>query len=65
MATDEEGWKSEYTDWWFEFLREKGGKGVSKDTWQMVRLAFSPESFIAIELKLPFLINSSWSSSDW
>lgn len=45
MATDEEGWKPEYTDWWFEFLREKGGKGVSKDTWQMVRLAFSLESF--------------------
>ncbi|KAL5520319.1 hypothetical protein ACEPAG_9533 [Sanghuangporus baumii] len=35
MAMDEEGWKPEYTDWWFEFLREKGGKGVSKDTWQM------------------------------
>ncbi|KAL5525275.1 DCN1 [Sanghuangporus sanghuang] len=35
MATDEEGWKPEYTNWWFEFLREKGGKGVSKDTWQM------------------------------
>ncbi|KAF5381521.1 hypothetical protein D9757_008166 [Collybiopsis confluens] len=30
-----EGWKSEYTQWWFEFLNEKGGKGVSKDTWNM------------------------------
>jgi len=29
------GWKSEYVDWWFEFLNEKGGKGVSKDTWVM------------------------------
>ncbi|KAJ7258086.1 defective in Cullin neddylation protein 1 [Mycena haematopus] len=29
------GWKSEYVDWWFEFLQEKGGKGVSKDTWVM------------------------------
>ncbi|KAL0952666.1 hypothetical protein HGRIS_006909 [Hohenbuehelia grisea] len=32
---DEEGWKTEYTQWWFEFLAEKGGKGVSKDTWVM------------------------------
>jgi len=31
----EEGWKSEFTDWWFEFLKTKGGKGVSKDTWTM------------------------------
>ncbi|PCH43160.1 DUF298-domain-containing protein [Wolfiporia cocos MD-104 SS10] len=31
----EEGWKDEYTTWWFEFLTEKGGRGVSKDTWQM------------------------------
>ncbi|KAI0920616.1 hypothetical protein AcV5_010304 [Taiwanofungus camphoratus] len=31
----EEGWKEEYTQWWFEFLNEKGGKGISKDTWQM------------------------------
>ncbi|KAJ3778431.1 defective in Cullin neddylation protein 1 [Lentinula raphanica] len=30
-----QGWKPEYTDWWFEFLNEKGGKGVSKDTWSM------------------------------
>jgi len=30
-----EGWKSEYTTWWFDFLNEKGGKGVSKDTWSM------------------------------
>ena len=35
-AVDEEGWKPEYTDWWFEFLQQKGGKGVSKDTWIMV-----------------------------
>ncbi|KAG8717131.1 Scaffold-type E3 ligase [Ceratobasidium sp. 395] len=30
------GWKEEYTQWWFEFLNEKGGKGVSKDTWAML-----------------------------
>lgn len=34
----EEGWKEEYTGWWFEFLERRGGKGVSKDTWTMVRL---------------------------
>lgn len=32
----EEGWKAEYVQWWFDFLNEKGGKGVSKDTWVMV-----------------------------
>jgi len=31
----EEGWKPEFTRWWFEFLTIKGGKGVSKDTWTM------------------------------
>ena len=35
MDASEEGWKPEYTEWWFEFLNEKGGKGVSKDTWSM------------------------------
>jgi len=29
------GWKMEYNQWWFDFLNEKGGKGVSKDTWVM------------------------------
>lgn len=31
----EPGWKPEYNDLWFQFMTEKGGKGVSKDTWQM------------------------------
>ncbi|EJD04875.1 DUF298-domain-containing protein [Fomitiporia mediterranea MF3/22] len=35
MATDEEGWRPEYTEWWFEFLQEKAVKGISKDTWSM------------------------------
>lgn len=35
---DEQGWSAEHTQWWFDFLTEKGGKGVSKDTWAMVRL---------------------------
>ncbi|KAH6912125.1 Cullin binding-domain-containing protein [Coprinopsis sp. MPI-PUGE-AT-0042] len=34
--TGDDGFKREYVDWWFEFLNEKGGKGVSKDTWQML-----------------------------
>jgi DCN1-like protein 1/2 len=36
-STIERGWKEEYNNWWFEFLTVKGGKGVSKDTWTMVR----------------------------
>ncbi|KAF8900119.1 defective in Cullin neddylation protein 1 [Gymnopilus junonius] len=32
---DEEGWKEEYTQWWFDFLNQKGLKGISKDTWTM------------------------------
>ncbi|KAI5120249.1 hypothetical protein M0805_007553 [Coniferiporia weirii] len=35
MDSDEQGWKPEYTEWWFDFLREKECKGVSKDTWTM------------------------------
>lgn len=31
------GWGNEHTEWWLEYMREKGGRGVSKDTWQMVR----------------------------
>ncbi len=33
------GWPEEYTQWWFDFLTQKGGKGVSKDTWVMVCLS--------------------------
>ena len=40
-AKGERGWQKNYTDWWFEFLTEKGGKGISKDTWVMVS-ALSP-----------------------
>ncbi|KAJ7493495.1 Cullin binding-domain-containing protein [Mycena latifolia] len=29
------GWREEHVQWWFEFLGERGGKGVSKDTWVM------------------------------
>ncbi|THG97915.1 hypothetical protein EW026_g4180 [Hermanssonia centrifuga] len=35
MGAQEEGWNDELTQWWFEYLTEKGIKGVSKDVWQM------------------------------
>ncbi|KAF8330192.1 defective in Cullin neddylation protein 1 [Cantharellus anzutake] len=31
----EDGWKSDHNGWWFEFLDAKGGKGISKDVWNM------------------------------
>ena len=33
----DQGWSDVHTQWWFDFLSEKGGKGVSRDTWNMVR----------------------------
>jgi DCN1-like protein 1/2 len=30
-----DGWRDEYVQWWFDFLNEKGGKGISRDTWVM------------------------------
>ena len=36
MDAGEDGWKEEYLQWWFDFLNERGGKGVTKDTWIMV-----------------------------
>ncbi|KAG7443190.1 DUF298-domain-containing protein [Guyanagaster necrorhizus] len=35
MGAEEQGWNDQYTQWWFEYLEAKGGKGVSKDTWSM------------------------------
>ncbi|KAF9463500.1 defective in Cullin neddylation protein 1 [Collybia nuda] len=35
MDSNEEGWRPEHTQWWFDFLNEKGVKGISKDTWVM------------------------------
>lgn len=29
------GWTQQLTDLWSEYMETKGGKGVSKDTWQM------------------------------
>ena len=36
MSEYEDGWKDEYTQWWFDFLQGKGVRGISKDVWQMV-----------------------------
>jgi len=36
LVSKEPGWKPEYNALWFEYLNEKGGKGISKDTWHMV-----------------------------
>lgn len=33
--THENGWESEYNDWWFEFLDASRIKGISKDVWKM------------------------------
>jgi len=35
QPSKEPGWKPESNALWFEYLNEKGGKGVSKDTWLM------------------------------
>ena len=64
----EEGWKDEYTEWWFEFLAEKGGKGVSKDTWNMV-CGVLPRSFFELgygfetEIEANVCVFSCYSSS--
>ena len=31
----EQGWSEANTQLWLEYMQEKGGKGVSKDTWSM------------------------------
>lgn len=44
------GWKPEYNQWWFEFLDAKGGKGVSRDTWNMVYRVCVPAMILAYTL---------------
>ena len=34
------GWTEEHTQLWYDFLNEKDIKGISKDTWKMVRVLF-------------------------
>jgi DCN1-like protein 1/2 len=35
------GWTEEHTQLWYDFLKEKNIKGISKDTWSMVHPIFS------------------------
>lgn len=55
MGIDEDGWQEEYLNWWFEHLKEKGVKGVSKDVWQMVSfpLFLSDLSDLLISFTVP------------
>ncbi|KAJ6578671.1 hypothetical protein DFH09DRAFT_1310653 [Mycena vulgaris] len=39
------GWQPQHVEWWFEFLNERGGKGVSKDTWVMAFIYPVPPSY--------------------
>ena len=39
MGVDEEGWKEEYTNWWFDYLTSKNVRAISKDVWHMVSCA--------------------------
>jgi DCN1-like protein 1/2 len=38
---DVDGWQEKYNGLWSEFLAQRGGKGVSKDTWIMVSIVAS------------------------
>ncbi len=51
----EKGWRKEYTELWFQFLNEKGGKGVSKDTWNMVRRPALPYVWYTDMMYIQFL----------
>jgi len=65
-ANDEEGWTPRHTALWFEYLNEKGGKGVSKDTWMML-----PEFIRSIDSKFAkHDLEAAWPSTiddfvDW
>jgi DCN1-like protein 1/2 len=70
----EEGWQPKFTDWWFEFLTTKGGKGVSKDTWAMVSFnlvpPFTPMTVRRTPLRSQFLdfvrtIDSEFKNHDY
>ncbi len=34
------GWTEQHTQLWYDFLKEKNIKGISKDTWAMARPLF-------------------------
>jgi len=55
----EVGWRPEYNQIWFDYLNERGGKGVSKDTWMML-----PEFIRSIDSKFATHDEtSSWPST--
>jgi DCN1-like protein 1/2 len=55
----EVGWRPEYNQIWFDYLNERGGKGVSKDTWMMVRYSLAGARIQALcAPKLPEFIRS-------
>ena len=60
-SEDEEGWKEEYLQWWFDFLNERGSKGVTKDTWIMV-CTFSHHRLMFIIRRLHVTSTYSWHS---
>jgi DCN1-like protein 1/2 len=49
------GWQEKYNRWWSEFLSQKGGKGVSKDTWIMVNLVASHSNILTVATLVPGL----------
>ena len=59
----EGGWKPDFTKWWFEFLTQKGSKGISRDTWTMVRLDIVLSLF-SLTLSRPPSAHSSSTSSE-
>lgn len=65
MTGTGEGWKEAYTQWWFDFLNEKGGKGVSKDTWQMVRVVVSYRSIVSPRACPPWRRRACGCDTDW
>lgn len=40
LSTVNFGWTEEHTQLWYDFLKEKNIKGISKDTWSMARPIF-------------------------
>lgn len=46
------GWTDDHTQLWYEFLKEKNIKGISKDTWSMVRANFLFTSSVCLSIRM-------------
>jgi len=63
---EREGWQGKYVQWWFDYLNEKGAKGISRDTWVLF-----PEFVRTIDSKFEeYDIEAAWPSTiddfvDW